>query len=275
MKAPSLCDMHVHSQNSHDSIAPVRDTAVACIENGISVFAVTDHCDIQYYEECNVRAGIEASVTETERTAEEFAGQITVLKGIEVGEGLWNSAHTDEILNAFSYDVIIGSVHAVRYKSYTDPYSTIDFSKMSSEDLDGYLSLYFDEVLETVRQIPCDVMAHLTCPLRYINGKYGLGADVKKYEEKISRILAHIIKHSVAMEINTSGIGAAYGCFMPDKWIVKKYREMGGHLITLGSDAHLPENVGNGFGEAIVLLRECGFKAYYYFQNRTAIPVEL
>lgn len=267
--------MHVHSQNSHDSTAPVRDTAMACIEKGIFAFAVTDHCDIQYYKEQDAYSRIRNSAEEARATAKELGNKVKILTGIELGEGIWHAAHTAAILSAFDYDVVIGSVHAVRYKTYTDPYSAIDFSPVSSEDLDAYMATYFDEVLETVRQIPCDIMAHLTCPLRYINGKYGRGVDVRRYADKIERILAYVIEHSIAMEVNTSGIGTSFGSFMPEEWIIRLYREMGGYLLTLGSDAHVPENAGKGFADAISLLKKFGYEAYYWYQNRTAIPIDL
>ena len=167
-----LADMHVHSQSSHDSTATVADIANHALENGVSVLAITDHCDIQYYIENNVKALIENSLTEAENISKEFEGKVKILKGVELGEGIWNKEYTADILKSFNYDVVIGSVHAVRYEGYTDPYSTIDFSKMSKDDLDKYLCAYFKDVLEMAENIPFHIMAHLTCPLRYINGKY-------------------------------------------------------------------------------------------------------
>lgn len=268
INAGALCDMHVHSQNSHDSTCSVIDAAGACIKNNVSVFAVTDHCDIQYYLERDMLSCIKNSIEDAEREAENFSGKVEILKGIEIGEGIWNKKYTDEILGRYDFDVILGSVHAVRYQNYTAPYSTIDFSKMKHEELDEYLKTYFDEVFEMLEQIPCDIMAHLTCPLRYINGKYNMNIDVTKYKDKICRILEYIIAHSVAMELNTSG---GCGDFMPDEWIVKMFKDMGGYLITLGSDAHISENVGKDFEKAIGLLKKYGYKNYYYYQNRKNI----
>lgn len=270
-----LCDMHVHSQNSHDSVASVLDMANACIKNNIYAFAITDHCDIEYFNEHNVLNLIANSVKETENASKELNGIIKILKGIEIGEGIWNKEYTDKILNSFNFDVIISSVHAVRYKNYTMPYSTIDFSKMEMNEIYEYLDKYFDEVQEMLKNVPCDIMAHLTCPLRYINGKYGLNIDIKRYESKIISILEYIIKNSIALEINTSGIGAAYGQFMPDNWIIKKFKELGGYLITLGSDAHIPKNVGNAFNNAISFLKEYEFTEYYYFENRNKIKINI
>ena len=142
MRKITLCDTHVHSKSSHDSVAPVVETAKACIDKGISVVAITDDCDIQYYEEQNVPSLISNSVAETRLAAKEFEGKLKILTGVEIGEGIWNLGYTAKIVNSFDFDVIISSVHAVRYKDYTDSYSTIDFSKMARADLEKYLETY-------------------------------------------------------------------------------------------------------------------------------------
>lgn len=275
MERTILCDMHVHSQSSHDSLAPVIETAKACAEKGISAFAVTDHCDIQYYDTQNVPFIVNSSVLETQDAAKQFEGKVKILTGVEIGEGIWHIPHTQEIIASHKFDVVISSVHAVRYKDYTDPYSTIDFSKMEKGDLDGYLRTYFEDLYEMVSTLDFDIMAHLTCPLRYINGKYGLGVDVTCYKAQIDKILDLVVEKGVSMEINTSGIGTAYGTYMPDPWIIKAYREKGGCLVTLGSDAHTPENVGKGFDSAISLLKEYGFDSYYYYQDRKPVRIEI
>jgi histidinol-phosphatase (PHP family) len=122
-----------------------------------------------------------------------------------------------------------------------------------------------------VSTVDFDIMAHLTCPFRYIVGKYGICVDTRKYESQISKILDCIIEKSICMEINTSGIGTAFGVLMPEKWIIEKYKAKGGYLISLGSDAHAPENAGKGFDSAISLLKSLGFEGYYYFEKRERV----
>lgn len=271
----AFCDMHVHSHNSHDSRAPVAETAKEAIKRGVSVFAVTDHCDTQYYFSGEIPQRIAASVREARETAPQFAGQVDVLAGVEIGEMIWDEPHANELLHAHDYDVVIGSVHAVRYKEWSDPYSMLDFNAIPAKELRGYIDKYFDELLETLQKLPCDIMAHLTCPLRYINYKFGLNFDIRPYEDKITRVLEYIIRHGISMEINTSGMGGGNGYYMPDEWIVEKYRDMGGYLITLGSDAHASENISKAFSEAAAMLKRLGFKHYYYYKNRINIPCAL
>lgn len=270
-----LCDMHVHSQNSHDSTCPVMKTAEAAVQKGISAFAVTDHADIDLYVSRDTVRSIAASVREAEEAADAFSGRVRILRGIELSEGFWHPSLTAELLGQHDFDVILGSVHAVRYKDLTMPYSGIDFSDMPVPVLTDFMRQYFDDVYEMLQTTPCDIMSHLTCPLRYINGKYGRNLDSHLFENQILEILTYIRDHAIAMEINTSGLGTQFGQLMPDEWIFRKFREMGGYLITLGSDAHTAENLGLDFGETLRLLKDCGYKNYYYYERRQPVPAAL
>ena len=269
MSKMPLCDMHTHSQSSHDSVAGVEEMAMGAIKNGINVIAITDHADIGYYKEHGVRALIKNSVRETTLISQQFSDRLKILTGIELGEGIWNMDLTKELLDDHGYDVVIGSVHIVRYEGFSMPYSQIDFSRMDKEVLDRYLKMYFDDVLEMVKTVPCDIMAHLSCPFRYINGKYNLKIDTRLYRQQILEILRYIIKNSIAMEINTSGKDT-----MPEGWIIEEFKKMGGYLITLGSDAHTPENIGKDFEKTIQALKNLGFDGYYYFEKRQRIFVD-
>ena len=267
--------MHVHSESSHDSTTSVIEMTKSCIEKQIKAIAITDHCDIQYYQKLNVLSLIEKSMNDVENARKFYGDKVKILKGIEIGEAIWNETHTKEILEKIDYDVIISSVHAVRCENYYDPYSTIDFSKMPKNILDEYLKTYFDEVMIMLNQVDFDIMAHLTCPFRYIIGKYHIDVDIKKYYRQIDKILDYVIERSVSMEINTSGIDSFYDVFMPDEWIIQKFKEKGGYLVTLGSDAHVSSRVGNGFDKAIELLKKYNFHGYYYYEKRKKIFCEI
>ena len=270
-----LCDMHTHSENSHDGKTTVIDTAQMCLKNGVFAFAVTDHCDIHLASEIDIFKLVKNSLDEVENAKNQLGNSVKIFKGIEIGETIWNKPYADKILNAFPFDVVIGSVHSVRDDGYTEPYSTIDFSKMTNEQLDGYMQTYFDDLLETVKSLDCDIVAHITCPLRYINGKYRLNIDSQKYRDKILKILDVMIEKSLALEVNTSGLGTQYGEIMPPKWILQEYKQKGGKLITLGSDAHTCKRVANEFENTLKLLLDCGFNSYFYYENRVPHKVKI
>jgi len=260
-------DIHLHSRNSHDSEELLSNCAAAARQKNIDVIALTDHCDIQYFLERDNRRTVAASLEEARQTDAAFDGKPKVLRGIEIGDSLWNKDFTEEILNAHKYDLVIGSVHAVQSERDGEPYSVIDFSKLTETEIDRYMVQYFKDVQKTLESLPCDVMAHLTCPLRYINGKYSRNIDSRRYEEYIRPILSYIIENKIAMELNTSGAD-----LMPDEWIIALYRKMGGYLVTLGSDAHVAQNVGKDMDNAVSMLKKYGFRFCCYYLNRRAVP---
>lgn len=262
-------DMHTHSLYSHDSTCPIEEMAEAQIKQGVAAFAVTDHCgyvDARDVDDAYFAAG-EAAI--------KYADKIEILRGLEIGEGIWDLSLSEFLASKHEFDVVIGSVHAVRYSGMTNAYSAIDFSDIPENVLYGFMSQYFEDVYETAVKVPCDILAHLTCPLRYINGKYGRDFDIRKFWDIIERILLHIIEHSIALEINTSCINTPFNSFMPDEWIAEKYRSMGGYLVTLGSDAHVSQNAANGFQEAVLMLKKLGFTHCYYYKNRKPVSYKI
>lgn len=266
-------DTHTHTNRSHDSKCVIDALALSAISKGIDIITITNHCDIMEHPHPDAVNGTYNSVQDSISANKKYGDRVKILRGAEIGEGFTDPKLTEKILTMCGYDAIIGSSHAVRWRGLDKVYySGIDFSAFSENELHEYLSAYFDDVLYMLKTLPCDIMAHLTCPLRYINGKYRRGITLEKHLEKITQILRYIIKHGIAMEINTSGIGGPFGELMPDTEIIKLYHSLGGYLITIGSDSHTESNVGNGFDYLFSKLKELGIREYYYYENR--IPMQ-
>lgn len=260
-------DMHTHSEYSHDSVCKIADMHRAQIQNGTEMFAVTDHFDTDSFNDYDVFTPIEKAYNEVQNLNAESGKKSSVLSGIEISEGFWHPEQCEKATSLVDYDVIIGSVHLVKYKDLTYAYSKIDFSKLSREVVAEYMDAYFDDILTMTETLDFDILAHLTCPLRYINGKYGMDLEISRYREKIEEILRRIIRKGIALEVNTSSFDVL-DSFMPSNDILKMYYDMGGYLITLGSDAHISQNASENFDKALNTLREIGFKNIYYYKNR-------
>ena len=97
---------------------------------------------------------------------------------------------------------------------------------------------------------------------------------LKKYKEKIDKILGIIIEKEIALEINTSSY-EALNDFMPTKEIIEKYFNMGGRLLTVGSDAHVTQNASVNFEKAIEFIKKTGFEYLYYFKERKPIKYKI
>ena len=267
-------DMHTHSEHSHDSVCPIRDMAKAQMAKGMDGFAVTDHFDTHSYLRYDVVTPIGKAAEEARALDRELGGKCRVLTGVEISEGFWHPSVYDEVRKLTDYDVILGSVHLVQYKDLTSAYSGLDFSAMERTVVEEYVDRYFSDMLTMLDKVDFDVLCHLTCPLRYINGKFGLGLDRAKYDKKIDLILKKIIQKGIALEVNVSSYGIL-GDFLPDREILKRYYEMGGYLLTVGTDSHAAKDAGKNFDAAIEALAEIGFRNLFYYENRKARQITL
>ena len=111
------------------------------------------------------------------------------------------------------------------------------------------------------------VLGHLTLPLRYFNEMRGLHTSFDPYEAEIREILKTLIENGRGIELNVNRGNTP----LPDaKWL-RIYRELGGELITLGTDAHSPEHVGRFIRERQTLLKECGFTRFCTFEKQMPV----
>ena len=270
----NLADMHIHTYNSHDSVSTVDMQCLSAIDKGIGTIAITDHFDLVFLKEQNVYTAADNSYRDALRAKEKYKDKLCVLAGIEIAEATRFPREANEAAAMHEYDVVIGSVHSVNFAGYRAPYSLIDFSVMSENELYGFMLQYFADIREMIEKTNFDVLAHLTCPLRYINGKYSRGVDITRFADVIDDILKLIIDKGVALEINTSGFGTEVG-FMPNESIFKRYLELGGKKITLGSDAHTPENIEKGFEAAITMLKTNGISCIHSYKSRKPVKHEI
>lgn len=270
-----LADMHTHSENSHDSVCPIEEMTIAQMEKGTTIFAVTDHMDNSWYdEETGGCSHIVKAYETVQELKKKYEGKMKILSGVELGEGFWDMETYQKVMEAVDYDVILGSVHLVKYKDMAEAYSRIDFSVLPIETVIEYIDAYFDDMITMIDAEDFDILAHLTGVFRYTNGKYKLGIDIAPYSEKIEIILKKIIEKGIALEVNTSST-ELLDDFMPTRGIIKKYYDMGGRLITLGSDAHYSRDASKYFDVAVDFLKETGFENIYYYEKRQPISIKI
>lgn len=262
-------DSHTHTTHS-DGRSTVDEMCLSAIERGIQGLALTDHANMNYYEERDTYRSIIRAGEEITAAKERYKGQLQLTRGVELGEYLYAPDKAKEILSLGGFDVILCSVHLVPKARWPLAYNRIIFSEDGTdEELRDYLRLYFDLLNETVDQYDYDVLAHITCPVRYMTGKYKRKTDVMIFEDKIREILKRVIDKNVALEFNTAGLCSGLDYFnSQNEEVLRIYRELGGKLITLGSDAHQKNAIARGFDLAIDFLRSCGFDSYCYYENR-------
>ena len=269
--------MHTHTHFSHDSKAEPEGNCLASIEKGLSGLAITDHADMWYFKERGTFKNIESSVDAAAELREKYVGKLKVFRGIEVADAYYDRMVTDELIYHTEPDIVIGSIHCLSYKGLSDAYSQMDLSEsaISRDGLVGLMNRYLELVTDVAEDHDIDVLAHLTCPFRYANGKYGRGLTDEEFEKPIKTILDTVIRRKIALEVNTSGLGTPLNITMPSERVIEWYRQLGGKLITLGSDAHSADRIANGFDRAREMLLRHGFTQAVYYENRKAVTYSL
>lgn len=264
-------DFHTHSRFSYDGEDKAEEMVNRAIALGMTHYAITDHIEVNlFYDE---EYGAERPSREAAETIpalkEKHAEEIVLLYGVELGQPHHDPALAEKILAAAPYDFVIGSCHMLR--GYDDFYF-LDYRKDLPEKL---LPLYFEELLEMAEASDFDVLGHLTYPLRYICGDCGIAVDMKKYGSVIDEIFRALIRNGKGIEINTSGLREKIGTTLPDLPYVKRYRELGGEILTIGSDAHSTADLGKNIADGIEVAKRAGFEKIAVFRGRTAefIPI--
>ncbi len=264
-------DMHVHSDNSPDG----EHSAVLLCEYaekaGLRAIAITDHCECNEYIEKGYNKSIRQSNFEATKAQSVFEGRLLVLRGIELGQPNQNSEAAKNVLSSCEFDFVLASLHNL---VGMEDFYYLDYSD-SKNDYRAVLDKYFAELITIAEEYDFDSLAHLTYPIRY----FGIDIndiDFKRYDAVTDKILTAVAERGKALEINTSGIRKGLGYLVPHDYYIKRFKELGGKYITIGSDAHTCHDVGSDIGVGLKAAFDCGFKEIALYQNRepVLIPIE-
>lgn len=272
MSYKNIIDLHTHTDNSFDGHHSAMFLCEAAYMKGLRAIAFTDHIEIDRFYDGNFDVTATQSFFYVANARSAFSGKLIVSNGIELGQPTYDIPVAEKLLSKFKYDIVIGSIHNLRGKP---DFCDLDYENEAA-NYEELLDEYFDEELELAKWGNFDTLAHLIYPLRYIIGEQKKAVDMKRYSDKIDEILKAVAQNGRALEINTSGLRQPLGDTMPGKDIVKRFRELGGEFVTVGSDAHYAEHLGAGIEEGIAMAKECGFNCISLFKNRvpTPIPIE-
>lgn len=262
-----LCDLHIHSDNSFDAESTVDEICEVALAQKLDFIAITDHCEAEFIncgEDCEFGSfdrQIPQSLKDTSAAIEKYKGKLKILRGMELGEPMHDPAQTQKALSYGEFDFILASVHNLRGR---DDFYYMDFDKV---DINEVLSEYFDELTETAAFEYFDSLAHLTYPLRYIFERKGVMPDLSKYSAQIDEIFNILIKNNKALEINVSGLFKPMNVTLPDLDLIKRFRQLGGRFVTIGTDAHTAKMVGRGIDKGIEAAKAAGFDGFTIFEN--------
>lgn len=267
-----FADYHVHTEFSDDSIYPAKDVIRDAVRMGMDEICITDHVDYGVKEdwdsgkEIEYRNGdplanvdYEKYMAELSQLRERYADKITVRTGMEFGVQTHTIPKYKVLFDRYPFDFIILSIHQVEDKEFW----TQDFQKGRTQK--EYNERYYEEMLSVIRQYKdYSVLGHLDLIVRY--DKEGV-YPFEKLRPLIEEILKTVIADGKGIELNTSFHRYGLKDTTPSRDILKLYRELGGEIITIGSDSHKPEHLGAYIEESKELLKELGYRQFCTYEK--------
>ena len=263
-------DVHMHTNFSHDSKSAPEEMILGAIAKGLQAVCFTDHHDKDDF------AWGPEEVFEPEEyfkvmppLRDKYKDKFDVRIAVENGLQPYLEPFYREFVKKYPFDFVIGSVHSTHKLDIA--HGEIFDGKTDEEVYREVL----EEMLEDVRIYEnYDVLGHLDYMIRYGKDKEQAYSYLK-YAELIDEILKNIIAKGKGLELNMAGLkyGLPYAHPHPD--VLKRYRELGGEIITVGADGHCPEHIAWDFDKANGILRACGFTYYTEFKQRKPVFKQL
>ncbi|MFS0750553.1 histidinol-phosphatase HisJ family protein [Oceanobacillus sp. 1P07AA] len=260
-------DYHHHTNNSFDSEAVMDEVCAKAVEKGISEICFTEHFSVNPKAPTYGHMDFKKYISDIQHAKSNWQDKLKIKMGIELCEPHLMMDQYEQSLKGIEFDFILGSVHNINEEKLRNYLS-------DKENETAYLG-YFEELLKLVMNADIDVLAHFDLLKRYAITKIG-NYKLKGMEEIIRHVLHQAVERGIGLEINTSGFASqTVGEAFPRLELLKIYKQLGGEILTIGSDSHRVETVGNYFNDAIEMAKEAGFSYIYTFNKRKPEPIRI
>ena len=254
-----MFDYHLHSTVSYDGHGTSEEMIASARSAGLKEICFTEHLD---YQHCIPRAQTTYTLEAYHSAhAPQCDADLCVRHGVEVGLTPWNQQEIARDVAAYPYDFVLGSVHFIDDEDpYLHPY-WVGRDPLQAE------KQYFEELLTCVAlHNDFDVLGHLTYISKCKAHPCPRIIPLAVYRDYIAQIMTTLISKGKGIEVNTSGMDRI-GDFLPGADYLRLYKELGGEIVTIGSDAHAIDRVGQYSDRALAMLKEI-FGHVCTFQNR-------
>ncbi|MDD3809261.1 MAG: histidinol-phosphatase HisJ family protein [Erysipelotrichaceae bacterium] len=244
-------DCHVHTHHSFDSSQAPEPYIIKAIEMGMDEICFTDHHDFNYPVD-NFELNVVDYFLELKELQKNYQDKIKIKVGVEIGLDLDYVDEINQFIKSSPFEFVIGSIHVI---DHTEFYYGEFFKGLTKDEAHHK---YFTAVLECVKKFDCfDVLGHLDYISRY--GPYqDKSIDYAKHQEVIEQIFTALIHKNKGIELNTSGYRTCNHPF-PDFDLAQRFYDMGGRVVTVGSDSHSTATLGANNREVIDRLEKIGF----------------
>lgn len=263
-------DCHVHSNFSADGKQTIFEACKSAEAARLRGLVFTDHVDFDMATYPDLLFDPVARKLAIAAAREQYGNRLSIAEGVELGFQSQVVGRMGDFVKSYPFDFVILSTHGTDRLDFCDPkfhekYAAIDACHT-----------YLDAIYRSIQEFDdFDVVGHIGYCLRYIKPRCTF-REVTGCCDRIEAILERLVAKGKGLEINTSGYRhALVGETMPTDFIVRRFCELGGEIVTFGSDAHMVEHVGFEFERAAALVRDCGFKNAAFFVERKPVFISL
>lgn len=262
-----LYDYHMHSLHSSDGISSISDMCSKAVTAGLKEIAITDHFEPSIGNEKYPFYKYEKYFFHMIQAESVFEKLLKIKYSVELGQPHLFPESSLKLIESYHYDYVLASAHKMKDNK--------DFGDIIYDDnnKEEYCVKYLKELKALVQWNKFDCIGHLDLVKRYA-AQYNVKINFMDYKDQLEEILMILIKNGKGIEINTSGLRQHSKECLPGLDIVKFYRQLGGEIITVGSDAHRSEDVGKGIKEGIELAQTAGFDHMTVYSRRIPFMVK-
>lgn len=261
-------DYHMHCSYSADSNTPMKDMIEKSIELGLKEICFTDHVDYDIIGNPNVKVDYNKYFEEIDFFKNKYTNAISIKKGIEMGLQSHILDRCSKEIREHDFDFVIGSIHTINKNELF----TGDFHKGKTQ-YEAYEG-YYKTLLEIISSFnDYSVLGHLDLIKRY--GNYNNILDDSLFSDYLEAILNKVIQNGKGIELNTSSFRYNLKDLTPSVNILKMYKDLGGEIITVGSDSHNPGQVAFNFEYVHNILRDIGYKYVCRFDKMNVEFIKL
>ncbi len=256
-----LADYHTHTYYSDDSECPMEDMIKKAIAIGLDEIAFTEHVD--YGVKTDLNCNYEKYFKEIEHLKQRYDGTIAIKAGIEFGVQVQTIPLFQEDFETYPFDFIILSNHQVNNKEFWN------YAFQEGKSQEEFQMAYYEAIYEVVQRYKgYSVLGHLDMIKRY--DPYGDYPD-EKIMGLVDCILKQVIQDGKGIELNTSSFKYGLKDLMPSRNILRRYYELGGRILTIGSDTHETQHLGDHILEVRSILKGIGFQTFCTFEKMKPI----
>lgn len=262
----NFCDYHLHSEFSFDSSEKIENICAKALQEGISEIAITDHAEFPVSTHTPF-PNLELRNSTIEKCRKLYP-HLTVLSGLEIGQP-WQGEISCDVYS--SLDFVIASVHSL------DGYQNINYSEMSSNEVKSFLEGYLNKMISMAKWVNFDVLGHVTYLFRFLSEEMIKEYPPESFKDAYAELFTTVIGRGKGIEVNCSGLRMpTIENTLPSPELIKLYRDLGGEIITVGSDGHSCRSAFSGIKKGYGILASVGYKhvAVYRKHNVSFFKLE-